>query len=446
METQAVDLVIRAKRTVFPDGIRPCAVSVSNGVIGGIDDFDAPVDAAKEIIVPDDQVLMPGLVDSHVHINEPGRTEWEGYESATRAAFAGGITTVLDMPLNSNPPTTTLENLNVKRVAAEGQLSVDVGFWGGAVPGNVPDLETLWEHGVYGFKCFTAHSGIDEYGYLTYEQIKETLEEIARLDAVLIVHAEDSEILAQAPQIGGQKYQDYLNSRPRNAENTAIHNLLELAKETGARVHILHLSSSEAIDDIKRAKAEGVRVTVETCPHYLTFASEEVPDGATQYKCAPPIREDENRKKLWQGLIEGTIDHIASDHSPCTADLKHLEIGDFAQAWGGVSSVQLGFSAIWTAGKQFDIELQDIARWFAANPARNFGIARKGEIAVGNDADFAIIAPDETFTVKVAELEHKNKISPYDGREMRGVVKQTILRGNTELTRDSKVGTELFHA
>lgn len=237
-----------------------------------------------------------------------------------------------------------------------------------------------------------------------------------------------------------------MNSRPRSAENTAIHNLLELAKETGARVHILHLSSSEALDDIKRAKAEGVRVTVETCPHYLTFASEEIPDGATQYKCAPPLREDENRKKLWQGLIDGTIDHIASDHSPCTADLKHLEIGDFAKAWGGVSSVQLGFSAIWTAGKQFDIELQDIARWFAANPARNFGIARKGEIAVGNDADFAIIAPEETFTVKVAELEHKNKISPYDGREMRGVVKQTILRGNTELTRDSKVGTELFHA
>lgn len=432
-------LVIHAKRAVFPDGIRPAVVVVDDERITALLEDGAAVEAREEIVVPDDQVLMPGLVDSHVHVNEPGRTPWEGYESATRAGLAGGITTILDMPLNSSPPTTTVANLEAKEEAAQGKLSVDVGFWGGAVPGNIDQMAPLWDKGVFGFKCFTAHSGIDEYGYLGYEGVKEVLAELAELDAVLIVHAEDSRILAEAPQDITDQYATFLASRPRAAENTAIEQVLAAARETGARVHILHLSSAEALPAIRAAKQEGVKVTVETCPHYLTFASELIPDGATEYKCCPPLRENDNRKALWEGLKDGTIDHIASDHSPCTVDLKVKDTGDFGKAWGGVASVQLGLPAVWTAGEEFGIELSDIARWLAANPCASFRVPGKGSIAVGNDADFAVVAPEETFVVDVEDLEHKNKISPYQGRILRGVVKRTVLRGRT-VDRDSKAG------
>ena len=432
-------LVIRAKRAVFPDGIRPAVVVVDDERITALLEDGAAVEAREEIVVPDDQVLMPGLVDSHVHVNEPGRTPWEGYESATRAGLAGGITTILDMPLNSSPPTTTVANLGAKEEAAQGKLSVDVGFWGGAVPGNIDQMAPLWDKGVFGFKCFTAHSGIDEYGYLGYEGVKEVLAKLAELDAVLIVHAEDSRILAEAPQDITDQYATFLASRPRAAENTAIEQVLAAARETGARVHILHLSSAEALPAIRAAKQEGVKVTVETCPHYLTFASELIPDGATEYKCCPPLRENDNRKALWEGLKDGTIDHIASDHSPCTVDLKVKDTGDFGKAWGGVASVQLGLPAVWTAGEEFGIELSDIARWLAANPCASFRVSGKGSIAVGNDADFAVVAPEETFVVDVEDLEHKNKISPYQGRTLRGVVKRTVLRGRT-VDRDSKAG------
>ena len=432
-------LVIRAKRAVFPDGIRPAVVVVDDERITALLEDGAAVEAREEIVVPDDQVLMPGLVDSHVHVNEPGRTPWEGYESATRAGLAGGITTILDMPLNSSPPTTTVDNLDAKEEAAQGKLSVDVGFWGGAVPGNIDQMAPLWDKGVFGFKCFTAHSGIDEYGYLGYEGVKEVLAELAELDAVLLVHAEDSRILAEAPQDITDQYATFLASRPRAAENTAIEQVLAAARETGARVHILHLSSAEALPAIRAAKQEGVKVTVETCPHYLTFASELIPDGATEYKCCPPLRENDNRKALWEGLKDGTIDHIASDHSPCTVDLKVKDTGDFGKAWGGVASVQLGLPAVWTAGEEFGIELSDIARWLAANPCASFRVPGKGSIAVGNDADFAVVAPEETFVVDVEDLEHKNKISPYQGRTLRGVVKRTVLRGRT-VDRDSKAG------
>ena len=432
-------LVIRAKRAVFPDGIRPAVVVVDDERITALLEDGAAVEAREEIVVPDDQVLMPGLVDSHVHVNEPGRTPWEGYESATRAGLAGGITTILDMPLNSSPPTTTVDNLDAKEEAAQGKLSVDVGFWGGAVPGNIDQMAPLWDKGVFGFKCFTAHSGLDEYGYLGYDGVREVLTELAALDAVLIVHAEDARILAEAPQDITDRYATFLASRPRAAENTAIERVLVAARETGARVHILHLSSSEALPAIRAAKRDGVRVTVETCPHYLTFASELIPDGATEYKCCPPLREEDNRRALWEGLKDGTIDHIASDHSPCTIDLKCKDTGDFGRAWGGIASVQLGLPAVWSAGEELGIDLGDIARWFAANPCASFRVPGKGAIAVGNDADFAVVAPEETFVVDVEALEHKNKISPYQGRTLRGVVKRTVLRGRT-VDRDSKAG------
>ena len=423
-------LVIRAKRAVFPDGIRPAVVVVDDERITALLEDGAAVEAREEIVVPDDQVLMPGLVDSHVHVNEPGRTPWEGYESATRAGLAGGITTILDMPLNSSPPTTTVANLEAKEEAAQGKLSVDVGFWGGAVPGNIDQMAPLWDKGVFGFKCFTAHSGIDEYGYLGYEGVKEVLAKLAELDAVLIVHAEDSRILAEAPQDITDQYATFLASRPRAAENTAIEQVLAAASRC---------SLPTILPAIRAAKQEGVKVTVETCPHYLTFASELIPDGATEYKCCPPLRENDNRKALWEGLKDGTIDHIASDHSPCTVDLKVKDTGDFGKAWGGVASVQLGLPAVWTAGEEFGIELSDIARWLAANPCASFRVPGKGSIAVGNDADFAVVAPEETFVVDVEDLEHKNKISPYQGRTLRGVVKRTVLRGRT-VDRDSKAG------
>lgn len=439
MTSQTHDLVIRARRVVLPEGVRPACVVVDGQSITGIEDHDAHLEAAQEVEVPEDQVLMPGLVDSHVHVNEPGRTQWEGYESATRAALAGGITTIIDMPLNSSPPTTTVAALEDKLASAQGKLSVDVGFWGGAVPGNLDELAPMWDKGVYGFKCFTAHSGIDEYGYLGYEEIRQALTALAELDAVLIVHAEDPAILAASPQDITDSYPTFLASRPRAAENTAIEQVIAAARETGARVHILHLSSAEALPMIRAAKADGVRLSVETCPHYLTFAAESIPDGATEYKCCPPLREEDNRRLLWEGLKDGTIDHIASDHSPCTVDLKAKDSGDFGKAWGGVASVQLGPAAVWTAGQEFGIELSDLARWFASAPCQTFRIAGKGAIAVGNDADLVLLAPEEDFEVDVQALEHRNKISPYHGRRLRGVVKRTILRGRT-VDRDTKAG------
>lgn len=423
--------IIRAPRAVLPQGEYPATIVVEGEKIVDILPIDASFSGVDEIILQSDEVLLPGLVDSHVHVNEPGRTPWEGFETATQAALTGGITTIIDMPLNSSPPTTNLQALVNKRESTKGKAYVDIGFWGGAVPGNMSELEGMLEQGVFGFKCFTAHSGIDEYQSLSYEQIRETCTELARLDGLLIVHAEDSETLSRSPQEIGTEYDSYLKSRPKKAENEAINRVIAIAEETGARVHVLHLASAEALPMIAEAKNRGVRLTVETCPHYLTFSAEEIPEGATEFKCAPPLREENNRKALWQGLIDGIIDHIASDHSPCTVDLKNLETGDFGTAWGGVASLQLGFSAIWTAGKEFGITLNDLSRWFGSAPAKAFGIENKGSIAIGNDADFAIVVPEETFQVDVNKLKHRNKVSPYNCRTLRGVVKKTILRGQS---------------
>ncbi|WP_366180661.1 allantoinase AllB [Actinomyces timonensis] len=435
----AHDLVVTANRAVLPDGIRPAAVVIDGERITAVvEPGTAPI-ARERIEVPDDHVLMPGLVDSHVHINEPGRTQWEGYETATRAGLAGGVTTILDMPLNSSPPTVSVASLELKEEAARGKLSVDVGLWGGAVPGNTAELAPLWERGVFGFKCFTAHSGIDEYGFLGYDGVREALGELARVDAPLIVHAEDPGVLASAPQEIGRDYAGYLRSRPDAAETAAISAVIEAARATGARIHILHLASAQALPLIRAAKEEGLRITAETCPHYLTFAAEQIPDGATEYKCAPPIRSEANRRELWAGLLDGTIDHVASDHSPCTIDLKRQGTGDFSQAWGGVASVQLGPAAVWSAGAEFGATLSDLARWYGWAPAATFSIPGKGAIAVGNDADLIVLDPEAAFTVDVTALEHRNPISPYQGRELRGVVNRTILRGRS-VDRDSKAG------
>ncbi|MFJ9055619.1 allantoinase AllB [Streptomyces sp. NBC_00111] len=421
-----VKLVLRSTRVVTPEGTRAASVLVAGGEIEAVLPYESEVPAGARVEDFGDDVLLPGLVDTHVHVNDPGRAEWEGFWTATRAAAAGGITTLLDMPLNSLPPTTTVGNLRVKQEVAAPKAHVDTGFWGGALPSNVKDLRPLFEAGVFGFKCFLSPSGVEEFPELDQEQLARSMAEIAGFGGLLIVHAEDPHHLAAAPQRGGERYADFLASRPRDAENTAIGNLIAHARRLNARVHVLHLSSSDALPLIAAAKAEGVRVSVESCPHFLTLTAEEVPDGATEFKCCPPIREAANQDALWAGLADGTIDCIVSDHSPCTTDLK---TADFASAWGGISSLQLGLPAVWTEARRRGHGLEDVVRWMSAGPAELAGLSRKGAIEVGRDADFAVLAPEETFTVDPAGLFHRNQVTAYAGKTLHGVVRSTWLRG-----------------
>ncbi|MFE7352064.1 allantoinase AllB [Streptomyces sp. NPDC057543] len=431
-----VKLVLRSTRVVTPDGTRPAAVAVAEGRIDAVLPYDAEVPAGARLEDFGADVLLPGLVDTHVHVNDPGRTAWEGFHTATRAAAAGGITTLLDMPLNSLPPTTTVPHLRTKQQVAAPKAHIDTGFWGGAIPSNVKDLRPLHEAGVFGFKCFLSPSGVEEFPELDQEQLARSMAEISGFGGLLIVHAEDPRHLASAPQCSGPAYADFLASRPRDAENTAIEGLIAHARRLNARVHVLHLSSSDALPMIAAAKREGVRVTVESCPHFLTLTAEEVPDGATEFKCCPPIREAANQDALWEGLADGTIDCIVSDHSPCTVDLK---TPDFASAWGGISSLQLGLPAIWTEARRRGHSLDDVVRWMSAAPAELAGLSRKGAIEAGRDADFAVLAPDETFTVDPAELFHRNQVTAYAGKTLHGVVKSTWLRGR-RIAADGTVG------
>jgi allantoinase len=430
MPDESFDLVIRGQRVLTTAGIAPREVGVRGGRIAAVEPLGTGLSGAEVVDLAGDETLLPGLVDTHVHVNEPGRTEWEGFASATRAAAAGGVTTIIDMPLNSIPPTTTVDGLHRKREAAEGQAFVDVGFWGGAVPGNKADLRPLHDAGVFGFKCFLLPSGVDEFPHLDAGELEEDLAELTSFDSLMIIHAEDAQAIDRAPHPGGDQYAAFLASRPRSAENRAIAEVIERARRTGARAHIVHLSSSDALPMIASAKRDGVRLTVETCPHYLTLTAEEIPDGATAYKCCPPIREAANRELLWKGLADGTIDCVVSDHSPSTLDLKDLDHGDFAVAWGGVSSLQLGLPLVWTEARPRGIPLEDVVSWMARKPAALARLAGKGQLAPGYDADFAVFAADETFVVDATTLKHKNPITPYDGKTLSGVVRRTFLRGH----------------
>ncbi|MGW4731133.1 allantoinase AllB [Streptomyces shenzhenensis] len=421
------ELVLRSTRVITPEGTRAASVAVSAGKITAVLPHDAPVAEGTRLEDVGDHVLLPGLVDTHVHVNDPGRTEWEGFWTATRAAAAGGITTLVDMPLNSLPPTTTVDHLRTKQAVAAGKAHVDVGFWGGALPGNAKDLRPLHEAGVLGFKAFLSPSGVDEFPHLDQDALARSLAEIASFDGLLIVHAEDPHHLAAAPQHGGPRYADFLASRPRAAEDTAVAQVIAQARRLHARVHVLHLSSSDALPLIAAARADGVRITVETCPHYLALTAEEVPDGASEFKCCPPIREAANRDLLWQALADGTIDCVVTDHSPSTADLK---TADFATAWGGISGLQLSLAAVWTEARRRGHDLADVVRWMSTRTAALVGLdARKGAIAPGRDADFAVLAPDAAFTVDPARLQHRNRVTAYAGKTLYGVVQSTWLRG-----------------
>jgi len=427
-------LVVRGRRVVTPEGERPAAIHIRDGVITAIAGFD-DVPAGSHIQEAGESVVMPGLVDTHVHINEPGRTGWEGFSTATQAAAAGGVTTLIEMPLNSIPATTTAAAYREKIAAAAGKLWVDVGFWGGVVPGNVPELCPLWDAGVFGFKCFLVPSGVDEFAHVTESDLRAALPELAALGSPLLAHAElpasiEAAVRNLSPVQPPNKYATWLASRPREAEDQAIALLLRLGREFTAHIHIVHLSSSDAIEHLRHAKTLGTCISVESCPHYLTFASEEIADGATEFKCAPPIRERENREKLWAALGAGTIDLIASDHSPCPPSMKLREEGDFLRAWGGIASLQLGLPAVWTEARSRGYALTHIAKWMCDGPARLARIAgKKGATAAGCDADLVIFDPNAKFRVDPAKLLHRHKLTPYAGRELMGVVETTFLRG-----------------
>ena len=428
-----LDLIIRSQRVVTPKAICPASVHIRDGVIVALGEWDE-IPSDVSLVDAGDAVVMSGLVDAHVHVNEPGRTDWEGFATATRGAAAGGVTTLVDMPLNSIPPTTTLDGFNEKLAAAEGQCWIDVAFWGGVIPNNTHELKPLLAAAVRGFKCFLVHSGVDEFPHVTENNLLEAMPELARLNSVLLVHAELSEPIQKAAEElannNPQDYQTFLKSRPREAENKAIELMIRLCRETGARVHIVHHSSSDVLPLLKAARTEGLPLTVETCPHYLTFAAEEIPAGATHFKCCPPVRERENREKLWEALTDGVIDMVVSDHSPCTPNLKLAETGDFLEAWGGIAALQFSLPVMWTQIEKRGFGLRELTRWMSAAPAKLAGLdKRKGKLARGYDADIVIWNPEKEFKVVPEIIHFKNKITPYSGMNLRGVVEATLVRG-----------------
>ncbi|MDT7543646.1 MAG: allantoinase [Acidobacteriota bacterium] len=442
-----IDLVMRGRRVVLPEGARAASVHVCDGRIVAVREFDDVPRGVEVYEADDESVVMPGLVDTHVHVNEPGRAGWEGFETATRAAAAGGTTTIVEMPLNSIPATTTRESFEEKLAAARGKCAVDVAFWGGVVPGNTAELAPMIDAGVVGFKCFLVDSGVAEFAHVSEEDLREALPELARLNATLIVHAELPQPIeaamarAEKSMNDPRKYASFLATRPRAAEDGAVALLIRMSQETGARVHVVHHSSADALPLLRDAKREGVKITAETCPHYLTFAAEEIADGATEFKCCPPIRERENREQLWGALEENLIELIVSDHSPCPPELKRRESGNFLEAWGGISSLQLRLPVVWTEARRRGHTLEQLSEWLASAPARLAGLdKRKGSIRVGADADFVVWKPEETFRVEPAKLEHRHKLTPYAGRELSGAAEATFLRGEKIFARGKFTG------
>ena len=439
---------IRSKRVVTPEEVRPATVLLRDGVIEAVAGYnDLP--SGKNVYDAGESVVMPGLVDTHVHINEPGRTDWEGFDTATRAAAAGGVTTLIDMPLNSIPATTTAAALEIKRAAALKKCWVNVGFWGGVVPGNAGELRALHEAGALGFKCFLVPSGVPDFANATEEDLRAAMPILAELETPLLVHSELPGVIEEAAKKLGKsdprQHKTWLAARPPSAETKAIEMMIRLAREFNARIHIVHLSSELSVPLIRRAKKEGVRLTVETCPHYLFFAAGSIKNGRTEFKCAPPIRDAQNNKSLWRALDRGVIDFVVSDHSPSPPVMKCLKTGDFLKAWGGIASLQLGLSAIWTKTRRKSSEQSDslkrLASWMSSGPAKLAGLESfKGAIVAGFDADLVVWDPEKRFVVKPGMLQHRHKLTPYAGQTLRGQAHATILSGEMIYDRGRFLG------
>jgi allantoinase len=421
-----MDGVVRADRALVDGQIRAAAVGVVDGVIVAVGPLDSDVTAHEDVRVPPSAVLLPGFIDTHVHVNAPG-TDWEGFTTATAAAAAGGITTLVDMPLDSDPVTTTVDALDVKKAAAQGNCAVAVDFWAGIVPANVDDIDGLAAAGVRGFKCFLTDSGNPNFPHLSRAELRRAAAHVARLGAVLLVHAEHHDVITDSPRPFGRGYSSFLASRPDAAEEQAVALVLDTAHETGARVHVVHVSSARVLPLIAAAKQAAVAVTAETCPHYLTFAAETIPDGGTEYAACPPIRGEDNRRLLWDGLRRGILDMVVSDHSPCAPALKAG--GDFGAAFGGISSLQLGPAAVWTQAGPLGFGLPDLSRWMAERPAALAGFTDRGRIDVGMRADLCLFDPNAEQTVRADTLAHRHGITPYDGVALRGRVLQTWVAG-----------------
>lgn len=438
---------IRGHRVLTSDGVRPAVIEMVGGRIAAV----RPLQSANRerrggatAFHAGDALVLPGFVDSHVHVNEPGRTEWEGFATATDAAAAGGVTTIVDMPLNSSPVTTTPEALDAKRRAAGGKLRVDCGFWGGVVPGSEGELPALAEAGVLGFKCFLADSGLEEFPRVDGADLRGAMQVLSRLGLPLLAHAEMPAPLDRAkrevPEVS-RHHADWLASRPAEAEVEAVRLLIDLVRETGCAVHVVHVSARESLPLLANARRDGLPVSAETCPHYLTFAAGQIPAGATAYKCAPPIRDAGNREALWRGLEEGVLDLVASDHSPCPPSARAPATGDFFAAWGGIASLQLGPSAVWIGACARGHGPESLARWLSSAPARLAGLSgRKGRIAPGYDADLVIFEPDAEFVVDADRLHDRHRLTPYEGRTLRGEALRTYVRGRLVFADGEFVG------
>ncbi len=438
--TGGPDLVLSSRRVVTPTGVRPARVHVRNGAIADVAPVEEPGEAPADVDLGD-LALLPGIVDTHVHVNEPGRTEWEGFATAGRAAASGGVTTLIDMPLNSDPVTVTVDALAAKVAAAEADCVVDFGFWGGLVPGNDGQLAPLHEAGVLGFKCFLVDSGLPEFPPVSRHDLETAMPRLCALESPLLVHAElDGPMQAARAQLARRlsdddsarrSYEAYAASRPEAAEVEAIESMAELAGHAGCHVHVVHVSSRGGVEAIRSARAGGAPLSGETCPHYLTFADTEIPDGATAFKCAPPIRGKRDRDALWSGLAAGTLALVASDHSPCPPELKRLDSGDFFNAWGGISSLDLALSAVWTGARERGFGLDEIARWMAEAPARLAGLDdRKGMVAPGLDADLIVFDPDGVTEVESGARRCRHGLTPYEGRRLAGRVVRVYVRGH----------------
>ncbi len=427
---------LHSTRVITPKGLVEATLILGDGKImdvlpGRVERAGIPFESVG------DKVIMPGVIDAHVHINEPGRTEWEGFETATKAAAAGGITTMTEMPLNASPVTTTAAALKLKLEAAKGKLNVNVGFYGGVIPGNIDDLDALLSAGVFGIKAFLTHSGIDEFPNVTESDLRKALPILKQHDAKLLVHCELETGTGgkfPAPR-DPRSYAAYLASRPAKWETDAIALMIRLSEEFDVHVHIVHVSAAEALPLIRNAKKRGLRITAETCPHYLVFCGEEIPDGATEYKCAPPIRERANNELLWEALKDGTLDFVATDHSPAPPEMKATRSGDFMKAWGGIAGLQFLLPAFWTGAKERGFSLEDVSRLLCEHPANFLGLKEKGRIAPGCDADLVIWDPEASFVVKEEDIQHRHKLTPYAGRTLFGMVDRTVVRGISVLAK-----------